>query len=75
MFIAYALGFLVLAPSAVWLALREVSVAVFTIVLVAETAIVWPFLFRYARVLWLHIDQVLDPRAPPQGAAGDQEQP
>lgn len=63
MFIAYAIGFLVLVPSAVWLALREVSIAVFTTAIIVETIVVWPVIFRYARVLWMHIDQVLDPRA------------
>jgi hypothetical protein len=24
--------------------------------------IVWPLLFRYSRVIWLHMDQVMDPR-------------
>ncbi len=73
MFIAYALGFLVLVPSAVWLAWREVSVALFALVIVAEMALVWPLIFRYARALWMHIDQMLDPRAPPGAAAQQAE--
>jgi hypothetical protein len=24
----------------------------------------WPLLFRYSRVIWMHADQVLDPRQP-----------
>jgi hypothetical protein len=24
----------------------------------------WPILFRYSRVIWMHADQVLDPRKP-----------
>lgn len=66
MFIGYALGFLILIPSAVWLALQEVSIALFSLLIVLQMAILWPIIFRYARIIWLHLDQVLDPRAPPQ---------
>lgn len=62
MFIAYGIGFLILVPSAILLAMRQVSIAFFTIFLVVEVVIITPILFRYSRVLWLHIDQVLDPR-------------
>ncbi len=68
MFIAYAAGFLVLVPSALLLALRNVSVGIFSAVLIAETILVWPLIFRYSRVLWMHIDQVLDPRPLPAPA-------
>lgn len=66
MFIGYAAGFLVLIPSAVLLALREVSVGVFATAIIVETIIVWPLIFRYARAIWLHVDQMLDPRPQPQ---------
>jgi hypothetical protein len=66
MFIAYALGFLVIVPSAVLLALRNVSVGLFSVVIIAETLIVWPLIFRYARAIWVHVDQMLDPRARPE---------
>lgn len=65
MFIAYAAGFLVLIPSAILLALNSVSIALFSIVIIAETIVIWPLIFRYSRAAWLHIDQVLDPRTPP----------
>ena len=66
MFIAYALGFLVIVPSAVLLALRDVSVGLFSAVIIVETIVVWPLIFRYARSIWVHVDQILDPRKPPQ---------
>jgi len=66
MFIAYAAGFLVLVPSAVLLALRNVPVGLFSVVIILETIVVWPLIFRYSRVLWMHIDQMLDPRQPPE---------
>lgn len=65
MFIAYALGFLVMIPSAVLLALRDVSVGLFSVVIIVETIVVWPLIFRYARSIWVHVDQMLDPRAAP----------
>lgn len=71
MFIAYAIGFLVLIPSAVWLALNSVSIAVFSGVIIVETIVVWPIIFRYSRAIWLHIDQVLDPRSAPMQVSGD----
>lgn len=70
MFVAYAVGFLVLVPSAILLALREVSVPLFAAAIIAETVIIWPLIFRYSRAIWLHADQMLDPRQ-----AGQDPQP
>jgi uncharacterized protein (DUF983 family) len=62
MYLSYGLAILATAP--VWLAmgwfgrsLGEVLLAVGPLLLVAS-----PWLFRYARVLWLHLDQAFDPR-------------
>jgi uncharacterized protein (DUF983 family) len=65
MFAGYVLGVLLLVPTAVWLFFRDVSLGVFATVIIVETVILWPLIFRYARVLWLHLDQVLDPRPAP----------
>lgn len=65
MFIAYGLGFLIVVPSAVLLAMRQVSIAFFSIFMVLEVIVIWPIVFRYSRVIWLHLDQVLDPRTAP----------
>jgi uncharacterized protein (DUF983 family) len=75
MFIAYAAGFLVLIPSAVLLGMRNVSAGLFSAVIIGETIVVWPFIFRYSRGLWLHIDQMIDPRPAPSltTAAGKEE--
>lgn len=62
MFVGYAVGFLVLLPSAVWMALGDTSILRFSVVITLETILLWPFVFRYSRVIWMHIDQVLDPR-------------
>lgn len=64
MFVGYAAGFLILAPSAVLLAWMNVSILLFTLAIIAETALLTPLIFRYARLVWMHADQVLDPRQP-----------
>jgi uncharacterized protein (DUF983 family) len=62
MYLAYGLGVLILVPLTVWLMALDVSV--WWIALIAELQIVVcsPLLFRYSRVLWLHLDEILDPR-------------
>jgi uncharacterized protein (DUF983 family) len=64
MFIGYTTGFLVLAPTAILLYLLNVSILLFSVVIVVETALLTPLIFRYARLSWMHADQVLDPRRP-----------
>lgn len=62
MFVGYTVGFLVLLPSAVWMAFSDLSIPLFSIIIILETILIWPLVFRYSRVIWMHIDQVLDPR-------------
>ncbi|HMN30800.1 MAG: DUF983 domain-containing protein [Caldilineaceae bacterium] len=64
MFIGYAAGFLMLAPTAVLLYFLDVSIPVFSLLIILETLILTPLIFRYARLIWMHADQVLDPRKP-----------
>lgn len=66
MFVGYAGGFLLLIPSAIWLYWLDVSVPVFALIVIAEVAVLWPLIFRYARIIWMHLDQVLDPRTAPR---------
>ncbi len=75
MFIAYTLGFLILIPTAVLLYLWDASILVFTVVIVVETVVIWPVLFRYSRLIWMHADQVLDPRQPPAADAATSAAP
>ncbi|WP_297638270.1 DUF983 domain-containing protein [Caldilinea sp.] len=65
MFIGYAGGFLILVPTALFFAWLNVSIPVFSLAIILETALLTPLLFRYARLIWMHIDQMLDPRSPP----------
>jgi hypothetical protein len=67
MFAAYGLGFLVLIPVSIYLAIRQVSVTTFSLVTIAQVVILWPLIFRYSRVIWLHVDQVRDPRTVDSG--------
>jgi hypothetical protein len=68
MFVGYAAGFLALLPTAVWLAWQNVSIAAFSVAMIAQTALLTPLIFRYARLLWMHTDQLLDPRPLPSAA-------
>lgn len=62
MFVGYTAGFLVLLPSAAWMALSDFSILLFSAIITAETIIIWPMIYRYSRVIWMHIDQIIDPR-------------
>lgn len=64
MFIAYTLGFLLIIPLAVLLFFLDTPILVFTAVVILFFVVVWPVLFRYSRILWMHVDQLLDPRRP-----------
>lgn len=64
MFIGYAAGFLILVPTALVLALQNVSLLIFSTIIILETLLLTPLIFRYARILWMHVDQLLDPRSP-----------
>lgn len=64
MFVAYALGFVILAPTALYLYFRQVSGFWFSAIIIGEMLVLWPVIFRYSRILWLHADQLMDPRRP-----------
>jgi uncharacterized protein (DUF983 family) len=64
MFIGYTAGFLLLVPSAIYLFWLHASITVFSVAIIVEAILIWPLIFRYSRVLWMHFDQMLDPRSP-----------
>lgn len=64
MFAAYALGFLVLIPVSLYLVFQHVSIATFALATIGQVVLLWPLIFRYSRVIWMHVDQVMDPRTP-----------
>jgi uncharacterized protein (DUF983 family) len=69
MLFAYAIGFVIVAPTALYLYLRQVSTFWFIAIVSGELLLLWPFIFRYSRVLWMHVDQLLDPRRPTEKAS------
>jgi len=63
MYISYGLGVLTILPVAVVLAvvLEWPLWAVLTVAII-QTVVFMPLFFRYSRIIWLHLDQVIDPR-------------
>jgi uncharacterized protein (DUF983 family) len=63
MYISYGLGVLTILPVAVILAtLVEWPLWAVLTVAVVQTLILMPIFFRYSRIIWLHVDQAIDPR-------------
>ncbi len=62
MYLSYGVAILVTAP--VWLMMAWLGRSLREVLLVIGPLLVAgsPWLFRYARVLWLHLDQGVDPR-------------
>ncbi len=60
-FIAYLLDGLLLIPLAIFL-FNRVSVTTNIAVLIGVLLIMTPITYRYSRIIWLHIDQLLSPR-------------
>jgi uncharacterized protein (DUF983 family) len=62
MYISYALALLVVAPVYLVLTLLDVDFATVIAALVIQLSVLSPLLFQYSRIVWLHIDQLVDPR-------------
>lgn len=61
-FVGYVLHFIILGPIALFIYfqdLMQMNVIIFLGILVI---LIEPWVFRYSRVLWLHVDELLDPR-------------
>jgi uncharacterized protein (DUF983 family) len=61
-FIGYILGFAAVVPVLILLFLSDASIAAYFIVSALLLIPLSPFIFRYSRILWLHLDEILDPR-------------
>lgn len=61
-FFGYIIGFIIMVPILVALFLMKVPIVVYFIVSTVVLIPISPLIFRYSRVLWLHIDEILDPR-------------
>lgn len=63
MYISYGLGVATVLPVAVVLAVvLQWHLAIVLPLAVLQTLLSVPLLLRYSRVIWLHADQILDPR-------------
>ena len=62
MYISYFLSLLVVVPPYFVLTMLDVDFATVIALLVVQLIILSPLLFQYARVVWLHVDQLVDPR-------------
>jgi uncharacterized protein (DUF983 family) len=63
MYISYGLGVLTVLPVAIVLAVvLEWHLAVVMTIMFSQTLISVPLFLRLSRVLWLYMDQVIDPR-------------
>ena len=71
MFVAYVIGFLIFAPLALFLYFQQASALWFSIIMLGLLFLLWPVIFRYSRVIWMHVDQVIDPRETQETKSAD----
>lgn len=61
-FVGYVISFVLVIPVIVLLALYRPSPLVFALGIAVAYALIAPVTFRYARVIWMHVDEMMDPR-------------
>ncbi len=64
-FFGYVLGFAVVLPFCLLLYALGASLYWYLAVSVMVLVLFSPLIFRYSRLLWMHLDELLDPRKPP----------
>jgi uncharacterized protein (DUF983 family) len=64
-FFGYILGFIAVVPVLVVLFLMDASILAYFVVSAVVLIPLSPLIFRYSRVLWLHLDELMDPRSVP----------
>ena len=62
MYVSYGMALALYAPLVVVLVLGGISANQFILTIGVTLTFLVPLLFRYSRVLWMHLDQLLDPR-------------
>ncbi|HWC30270.1 MAG TPA: DUF983 domain-containing protein [Dehalococcoidia bacterium] len=63
MYVSYGLGVLTILPvSTVLAVVVGWPLWVVLLLMVVETLVLMPFFLRYSRVIWLYLDQEIDPR-------------
>ena len=65
-FVGYMLNGILFAPIALYFYFTD-RLEQLVIPLVIAVLLLAPLTFRYSRVVWLHIDEVLDPHRPDEG--------
>ena len=61
-FFGYVLGFLAVLPFCIILFLNDAPIIWYFVVSLVVLLLLSPFIFRYSRVLWMHLDELMDPR-------------
>lgn len=64
-FFGYVLGFIAILPLNVALYIMEVAPIWFLVGTLLSLTLLSPIVFRYSRAIWMHIDELLDPRPEP----------
>ncbi len=64
-FMGYVIYFIFLLPVSIALFLAGVSLRPFLIIIGILIVVLIPLVFHYGRILWLHLDELLDPRPEP----------
>jgi uncharacterized protein (DUF983 family) len=72
-FIGYILSLLVVLPVLLALYLMNASIVWYLVGATVTLFLLSPLIFRYGRILWMHLDELLDPRREAEVAA--QERP
>ena len=63
MYFSYTIGIILVLPVALVLALAvHLSLVVILFVALVQTLMTMVLAFRYSRILWLYLDQLIDPR-------------
>ena len=63
MYISYGLGLALGVPMLLWMRVFwNFSRTEFLLALVLTLTLLSPLMFRYSRILWIHIDQYVEPR-------------
>lgn len=62
MYISYAMSVALSAPLTLWLLMLSFPAWAIIALTALELALLLPPVFRYSRVMWLHIDQIFSPR-------------
>lgn len=61
-FVGYVISFVLVIPVILLLANFRPSPVQFTLGIAVAYAFIAPITFRYARVIWMHMDEMMDPR-------------